>query len=301
MNAPLIKKNATEAWLLLAVLSLIWGSSFILIKRGLLVFSPPEVASMRLTFSGLVMLPAVLMNLKKVSWQEYRFILLFGVMNAGIPPFLFAYAQVHLPSSTAGVLNALTPLFTLVMGKFLFSLHFNFWKIMGVFLGLLGACIIIFLKPGNNLFAFYSPAVLLCGLMVVIADLLYGTSNNINMVYLKTTPPLLIPAFALVSMAVPASIYLVGVSDFTHKIMHVDGAMQSAGYIFLLAAFGSALAMLLFSKLIKISNALFASFITYLLPFVSLMWGFLDGETIGIVQILGLAIIIGGIWISRKE
>jgi drug/metabolite transporter (DMT)-like permease len=123
-----LRGNKWLNFALLAALSLIWGSSFILMKRGLEAFAPSQVASLRILFSGLIMLPIVIINLKRLKFRQFKFILLFGVLNAGIPPFLFANAQTVLPSSTAGVLNALTPLFTLLTGALMFKVQLSFQK-----------------------------------------------------------------------------------------------------------------------------------------------------------------------------
>lgn len=296
-----MKGNKWLNFILLGTLAIIWGSSFILMKRGLVVFAPSQVASMRILFSGMIMLPYVLFSLRKVSFGQLKYILIFGVLNAGVPPYLFATAQTILPSSTAGVLNALTPLFTLFTGVLFFSVSFNMRKLAGVILGLLGSFIIIFVHAGNNLFAFHNFHVMLFGFLIVFADLLYGMSNNINKTYLQQVPAMLISGFAYTCMAIPAGIYLFTGTDFTDKLSSGLPAFHAMGYILILAVFGSALAMVLFSTLVQKSNALFASFITYLIPFVALSWGFLDGETIGLVQFLSLGIIFFGIYIASAK
>ena len=283
--------------LILTVLALIWGSSFILMKRGLVVYSAPQVACLRLLLSGLVLCPYVILNLRKVTFSQLKYILLFGLLNAGIPPFFFAQAQTGLPSSTAGVLNALTPLFTLITGALFFNVGFNINKLAGVLLGLAGCFIIIFVKAGNNLFAFHDSHLLFLGFLVVLATLLYGLSNNISKTFLQQIPAITIAAFAYTCMAIPAGIYLFTGTDFTDKMQRGTPAFEALGYIFILAAMGSALAMFLFNKLIQRSNALFASFITYFIPFVAISWGVFDKETIGLVQFLGLGIILLGVYI----
>ncbi len=125
--------------MLLAVLSLIWGSSFILIKKGLIAFSPVQLGSLRILISGIVFLPYVLFNIKKIKISKLKYILLFALMEVGIPPYLFAIAQTAVDSSTAGILNSLVPLFTLFTGIVFFRLSFNISKLSGVLIGLMGA------------------------------------------------------------------------------------------------------------------------------------------------------------------
>lgn len=270
-------------------------------KRGLEIFIPSQVASLRLLISGLVLLPFVIINLRKISFSQYKNIILFGVLNAGIPPFLFAQAQTEIPSSTAGILNALTPLFTLIIGSMFFRVSLGLNKIAGVLLGLLGAFLIILFKGDSNNFEMYSSYALIMGCLIVIADFCYGTSSNINKSYLHNVPSMQIAAFSYCSMAIPAGIYLFTLTDFTSRMAEGVPAWEALFYIFILAAVGSALAMFLFSKMIKNTSALFASFVTYLIPFVALVIGYFDEEKIGIVQILGLIVILSGIYIANKK
>lgn len=290
-----------QSWIILILLSIIWGGSFILMKRGLEVFSFSQVASLRLLISGIVLLPFALMNLKKISLAQYKVIIIFGVLNAGIPPFLFAKAQTVIPSSTAGILNALTPLFTLVIGSIFFRVSLGINKIAGVLLGLLGAFLIILFRADSNNFEMYSGYALLMGFLIVIADFCYGTSSNINKSYLHSVPAMQIASFLYTTMAIPAGIYLFAATDFTGKMAQGTPAWEAVAYIFILAAFGSALAMYLFSRMIKNTSALFASFVTYLIPFVALIFGYFDGEKIGFIQIAGLLVILSGIYIANKR
>ncbi len=283
--------------IIIIALSLIWGSSFILIKQGLKVFSAPQVACLRLSFSGLVMLPAAYFNFKHISIHRLAYILLFGILNAGIPPFLFARAQQGLPSSVAGVLNALTPVFTLLTGALFFSVGFNLRKLIGVILGLTGSMFIILFKPGAQLFALHDTEKLILGFLLVMATFMYGLSNNVTKRFLQEVPALAIASFAYTCMSIPAAIYLFSGTDFSVKISIGKDAYWALGYIFILAAVGSALAMYLFNKLIKNSSALVASFVTYFIPVVAMLWGIIDGETLQFIQILGLAVILSGVYI----
>ncbi len=289
--------NKWISFLIIAALSLIWGSSFILIKRGLDVFSAPQLACLRISIAGIVMFPLVIKNLRQITPRKLGFILIFGVLNAGIPPFLFAEAETGLPSSVAGVLNALTPVFTLVTGALFFSVAFNTRKLIGVLLGLGGSLIIILLKPGNDLFVLHENKILILGFLLVIAAFLYGLSNNVSKTFLQEIPSVMTSSFAYTCMAIPALIYLFSATDFTTKMEQGHAAWVSLGYIFILAAFGSALAMFLFNKLVQRSNALIASFVTYFIPVVALLWGAFDGEKMHLVQFLGLAIILSGVYI----
>lgn len=292
-----MNNNRTESYLLLTVLSLIWGSSFILMKKGMLAYSPSQVASMRVFFAGLVFVPIIIKQFKQIPWEKYGWILLFGLLEVGIPPFLYTFAQTKVDSSSAGILNSLVPLFTLLTGIFMFKHRFHWLTTSGVFVGLIGAFLMTYFKSlsiAGSTFDLSNSF----GLLIVLATLMYGLAGNILKEHLSELPSSLLSSVAFVSLAIPAGIYLF-TTDFVSIPLSVHQNLMSLLFIVLLSVFGSALAIFLFSKLIQRSNALFASFVTYLIPFVSLIWGWLDGESISAVHILSLLIIFGGIYIAN--
>lgn len=287
-------KSKAQAVLLLAILSIIWGSSFILMKKGLTAYSPVQVASLRICIAGLVFLPYVLTHLKKI--QKLKFIILFALLEVGIPPYLYTIAQTKIDSSTAGILNSLVPLFTLLSGFVIYKINANLLKVVGVLIGLLGAVLLIFFDPSKSA-SFNLSNVL--GLLVVLATLMYGIGGNILKEHLSEVPSVLITAVSFVSMSIPASILLFSTDIFSIPLS--DSAnLQALGAITILSLIGSALAIVLFNVLIKKSNALFGSFITYFIPFVAILWGALDNEPINYMHFLSVLIIISGIYIANK-
>jgi drug/metabolite transporter (DMT)-like permease len=290
-------KIKPEAWLILFVLTLIWGSSFILIKKGLEGFSPMQVGSLRICFAGLVLLPVALYNLRKVSGKTVFYSFLFGLFNAGVPAFLFSIAQTKVNSSTAGILNALTPIFTLIVGVSFFRVPFNTFKLIGVAIGFLGASMLIFFRDGFERPLQLHDSQLGFTLLIVLATCMYGFSGNIMKRYLDNVSGPVIAAFAYGTFAIPSAVYLF-FSDFTYRLSNHPLALPSLGFIAILGIVGSAIAIILFSRLLKQSNALFGSFVTYLLPFVAIVWGAAVSEKIGIVPFISLGVILTGIYIS---
>lgn len=292
-----MNRNKTESYLLLTILSIIWGSSFILMKKGMLTYSPSQVASMRVFFAGLVFIPILFKQFKNIPWNKFWWIFLFALLELGIPPFLYTFAQTKVDSSSAGILNSLVPLFTLLTGIFMFKHRFHWLTTSGVFVGLLGAFLMTYFKSlsieGTSFDLSNS-----FGLLIVLATLMYGLAGNILKEHLSEVPSSLLTSVAFVTLAIPAGIYLFS-TNFTRIPLSIPQNFTSLSYIILLSVFGSALAIFLFSKLIQKSNALFASFVTYLIPFVSLIWGWLDGENISAVHILSLVIIFGGIYLAN--
>jgi drug/metabolite transporter (DMT)-like permease len=280
--------------IILLVLSLIWGSSFILMKRGLTVFSPVQVGAFRLAIAALALSPVVIANFGPAIRKKLRYFAVVGLVGNGIPAFLFAAAQTRITSSTAGALNALTPLFTLLLGVWLFHMPFTRSKLWGVIIGLLGAMVLILLR-GNGLFDPHWA----WGLLVVLATLMYGTSVNTVSRFLREVKPVVTAAVPLVLAGIPAAIILFS-TDFTDRLT-LPGAWEAVGYLSILGLVGSAASLVAFNKLIQMSGPIFASTTTYLMPIVALFWGFLDGELLGWPHVLGMLAILMGIWLVNRK
>lgn len=289
-------KAKIVSWSLLILLSLIWGSSFILMKKGLIAYSPLQLACIRIGIAGLVLLPFALKYIAKLNLRTAFFILLFGLCNAGIPAYLFALAETKVLSSTAGVLNALTPIFTLIVGILFFRVMFNKYRMLGVVIGFSGALLLIIFGNGFQEGFKINQEQLLYASLLIPATVMYGFSANIIKTYLNTVPGIVISVFSYLFF-LPIVLTLLFSTNFVTVVNTPEG-LNSLMYIAILATFGSALAILIFSKLIQTSNALFATYVTYMVPVVSLFWGALDGEKIGYFPIISLIIIICGILIS---
>ncbi len=290
-----MQKDKAYSIVLLVVLSIIWGSSFILMKTGLTAYSWQQVAAMRISIAGLIFIPYVLFKIKAI--KKLKYILLFAFLEVGFPPFCFTFAQQYVDSSTAGILNSLVPLFTLLTGLFLFSVKTDFLKILGVSIGLFGALLIVAFKQGSATFMDFSNAY---GLLIVLATLMYGIAGNVLKEKLSDVSSMLITATSFTCLGIPAAIFLfsTGVTDIPLSNAHNLKAFLS---ITTLSIFGSALAIVIFNVLIKKSTALFASFVTYLVPFMALFWGALDGENISYIHFLSLILILLGISIANKK
>ncbi len=290
-----MNKGRIEAVFLMIILAVIWGSSFILMKKGMLTYSPDQVASMRILFAAIVFIPYMIKSVKSIPWDKFKYIIIFGLLEVGIPPFLYTYAQMHVDSSSAGILNSLVPIFTLISGIIIFKLRYNILTTIGVLIGLIGALLITYFKIGSA--GTTMDLTNSWGLLIVLATLLYGIGGNIMKEKLDNIPGPIITGVAFISLAIPAGIYLF-TTNFISIPVNNSHNLHSLIAIILLAVFGSAMAMVVFSRLIKQSNALFASFVTWLIPFVSLLWGWVDGENISYLHFSSMAFIFLGIYIS---
>jgi len=282
--------------ILLGVLSLIWGTSFILIKQGLKVFSPDEVGSLRVASASLFLLPMAIVRAKGLNRGDYWKLFISGMMGIFIPAFLYATAQTRMDSSVAGIINTLTPLFTMMVGAILFRQKFRGYAIVGIVLGFAGTVLLSLSRTGETITGFNTYS-----LLIVLACLLYGANLN----FIKfSIPDLTAPTITSVSLMLIGPLaftYLFGFSGFLEKMSTHPGAWKAFGFIALLGCMSTAIATVLFNKLVKISTPLFASSVTYLMPIVVVMWGVLDGEKLLAGHFMGMAAILGGVFLANRK
>lgn len=284
------------SWAILCGLALIWGSSFILIKKGLIFFSSSEVGALRISITFLVLLPFAILRIRRVSIREWKFLALVGMIGSAFPAFLFAKAQTGIDSSLAGILNSLTPLFTLVIGLGFFSLKTKWFNIAGVLIGLGGAIGLISISGGRTFEFNIQYAV-----YIIIATICYATNVNIVKFKLKDTDALTITVFSFFTIGFPVLLYLLLFTDFPRQITTEARALEGLGYICILAVVGTGLALIAFNKLVKIASPLFAASVTYLIPVVAVFWGLVDGEQLSSGYFLWMALILLGIFLVNKK
>lgn len=281
-------------WIYLFVLALIWGSSFILIKRGLVGLSPLQVGSLRIIFAALFLLGIGFRNLPKIPSHQWKFLALTALFGTFIPAFLFAIAQTQIDSSVSSVLNALTPLNTLVIGAMLFGLQFRRIQIIGVIIGFLGTSLLILngaiQHPNQN----YYYAILL-----LIATLCYATNVNLIKKYLADLSPLSISVGNFTVMLLPATIILFS-SGFI-DVIHEPKVQNSILYIMILGIIGTGIANIIFFRLIQTATPIVATSVTYLIPVVAFFWGLLDHEVLTLVQLVCASIVLFGVYLTSKK
>ncbi len=281
-------------WLLLFILALIWGSSFILMKKGLESFRPDQVAALRIAITGIVLLPFAFMRNKEVTGPQRRMIFIQGFFGNFIPAFLFPAAQSHIDSSTAGILNSLAPVWVFILGIFFFSARYTWVKLLGIAFAFGGVILLMALQPQHG-----STSNINFAWLIVFATVCYGINTNLIKRYLSDVKPITITAVAFAMALVPAIIYLLTTGIVT-TFMDQPKALISLGYITILASLGSAVASITFNKLIQRTSALFAASVTYLIPMVALWWGFLSGEYIGIADLFAGILILAGVYLVGK-
>lgn len=282
-------------FVLFIVLCLIWGSSFILMKRGLDAFTPAQVAAIRMAVAFLCLFPFVIGHIRSIPRNKWKYVTLAGILGNGIPAILFTTAETRVPSSIAGILNSLTPLFTLIVGILFYHYKPGIIKVAGIFVGLAGAALIVLQnsKGGFGEQNYYS-------LLIIAACISYAVDTYILNFHLADLKSVDIAGFALFFVGITAGCYLF-TTDFTWRLSHTPGAARSLASVCILGAFGTAIAQALFNKMLKISSPLFAASVTYCIPFVALLWGFSDNEKITGLHIAGFITVLAGIFLVNRK
>ncbi|MFH6933615.1 DMT family transporter [Flavobacterium sp. FlaQc-30] len=281
-------------WGYLLVLSLIWGSSFILIKRGLVGLTAVQVGSFRIIFAALFLLIIGFKSLKKISRHQWKFVAITAFFGTFTPAYLFAIAETEVDSSIVAILNSLTPLNTLVLGIVIFGIQFQKRQVLGVFVGLIG-CLLLVLSgasshPGQNYYYV---------ILVVIATICYAVNVNLIKKYLSDLNSVSITTGNFTVLLLPALIIL-STTDISEKI-NIDITQHSILFVMILGVLGTGVANVLFFKLIQMSSPVFATSVTYLIPIVAFFWGLLDNEMLTPVQFFGAFIILIGVYLSAKK
>ena len=282
-------------WIYLIILSLVWGSSFILIKRSLLGFTALQLGSLRIVFASTFLFVVGYRSLRTLTLRDWKWIFLAGLLSSFFPPFLFALAQTQLDSGVTSIFNSVVPLFTTIVGIAVFDTIIRRRQIVGVLVGLFGTLALILtgmeFDPNQNYW--YSVFILLSA---------FGYALNINIIkkHLGHLSPLAVTTGSFAVAFVPA-IAIVFYSGFFNEIGSNVQMQNSLWYLLALAFLGTAIANIYFNKLIHLSSPVFAASVTYTIPIVAVLWGVWDGETINLYQLIGGAIILFGVYLVNRK
>ncbi|WP_091165955.1 DMT family transporter [Flavobacterium sinopsychrotolerans] len=281
-------------WVYLMVLALIWGSSFILIKKGLIGLTALQLGSLRIIFAAVFLLLIGFKSLSKIPLHKWKYIALTSLFGTFIPAYLFAIAQTEIDSSVSSILNSLTPLNTLILGALVFGLQFKRNQIFGILIGLIGSALLILNGAIHHPEQNYYYAIL-----VLIASICYAVNVNLIKKYLHDLSPLSITTGNFLVLFFPAFIILFFSGFF--EVMHDVKVQESILFIMILGVVGTGIANILFFKLIQMSSPVFATSVTYLIPVVAFCWGLLDNEMLTPVQFFGAFIVLIGVYLSAKK
>ena len=289
-------KNLNIKWIYLLILSLIWGSSFILIKKSLLGLTPYQLGALRTIITGIILLVFGFNKLKAIPKSKWKWLLLSGLLGSFIPAFFFAIAETEIDSAVTSILNSLVPLNTILLGFAIFKIASTKRQVLGVIIGFTGTAILILkgaeLNPNQNyLYASF----------IIASTVMYAANVNIIKRHLQDVKPLAIAAGSYAFIIIPAFIILIFSNFFTLETYNNPALPKALMYITILAVFGTAIAKVLFFKLVQLSTPVFASSVTYIMPIVALGWGILDGETFSFIQSLAALLVLVGVYLSHKH
>lgn len=290
-----MKNQNALNWLLFVLLCLTWGSSFILMKTGLRVLSPYQVASIRIIGAGIIMLPLARKAFREVPKSLIKPVILSGFLGTFIPAFLFCIAGTRVDSALSGILNALTPIFTVAIGTAFFNLKIGWMKWLGMVLGFAGMLVLL-LGGVNTIDTTY----LGYALLILLATVCYGLNVNVVNQYLKDAAPLNIASIAFTALIIPTLLILAATGYFTSPEVLTEDWNRATLISLFLGVVSTAAASVIFYLLMKRAGPVFASMVTYGIPFVALGWGLLDGETVTYTQVAGLLVILLGVRIANK-
>jgi drug/metabolite transporter (DMT)-like permease len=280
-------------WTLLISLALIWGSSFILIKKGLVGLSPYQLGALRIIFTSFFLLLIGFKSLTEIKQYQWKYIAVTALFGTFLTAFLFAVAETKVSSSVCSILNSLTPLNALLIGIIGFGLAFKRSQFIGVLIGLIGTAILIFNGKQEST-ENYTYAVL-----VIIASICYALNVNLIKKHLSDVKPLSITTGNFTVMLIPALVVLFSTNFL--GIVQLPATQHSMLFIMVLGIVGTGLANILFFKLIQMSSPVFASSVTYLIPIVAFFWGLLDNEMLTPFQFFGAFIILVGVYLANKK
>lgn len=283
-----------EKWVLLVLLSVIWGSSFILIKKSLEHFNPYEVGALRVLIAGIILLPLAILNIRKFPKKNLKWLILAALTGNFIPMFLFPIAETEVSSSIAGIINSMMPIFVIIVGALLWKFQTTKRQVIGVIISFTGACILAFSGGEGGEFK------LIPILLLLLATLFYAISTTTVKSKLSDVPAKILSAFVFSFVLILPSVIALVFAGFFNNLQVNSGLWEGLGFVSLLSIFGTGLAMMLNYKLLSVSTPLFASTVTLLMPVVAIVWGLLDGEKLTLMQGFGGVIILAGLIFLRQ-
>ena len=287
--------NQQQKWFYLIILSIVWGSSFILMKKALLGITPIQLGALRMIFTAIFLLSIAFSSIKKIKKRHWKYIIYTALAGTFIPGFLFAFAITTIDSSIVSILNSFTPFNTLILGSIFFGFTFKKAQLYGVLIGLVGASVLILkgadLHPNQNYWY---------ALLIIIASVGYAFNANMLKKYLYDLDALAITTGNFLLLIIPATIVLSCTDFFEDFDSRNEVLMHSLGYLVVLSVVGTGIAKTIYNKLVHISDPVFSSSVTYLIPLVAIFWGVLDGEKLSLIQVFSGVIILIGVYLVNK-
>ena len=287
--------NQQKKWFYLVVLSLVWGSSFILMKKALIGLNPIQLGALRILIAGLFMLLIGFKSLKEIKKKHFKYIILTALLGTFFPVFLFAFAVNGIDSSITSILNSLTPFNTFIIGALAFGFTFKKQQLLGIVIGLIGTVLLIVegadLNPNQNYWF---------SILVLVASVGYAFIVNIVKKHLHDISALSIVSGNFILLIIPAFIVLF-FTGFFNTLEFTETKITALGYVVVLAVLGTGIAKVFYNKMVHLASPIFASSVTYLIPVVAVFWGVLDEEKLSLLQLFAGVIIMCGVYLVNRK
>jgi drug/metabolite transporter (DMT)-like permease len=287
--------NQQKKWFYLVVLSLVWGSSFILMKKALIGLNPIQLGALRILIAGLFMLLIGFKSLKEIKKKHFKYIILTALLGTFFPVFLFAFAVNGIDSSITSILNSLTPFNTFIIGALAFGFTFKKQQLLGIVIGLIGTVLLIVegadLNPNQNYWF---------SILVLVASVGYAFNVNIVKKHLHDVSALSIVSGNFILLIIPAFIVLF-FTGFFNTLEFTETKITALGYVVVLAVLGTGIAKVFYNKMVHLASPIFASSVTYLIPVVAVFWGVLDEEKLSLLQLFAGVIIMCGVYLVNRK
>lgn len=284
-----------EKWLLLIILSIIWGSSFILIKKSLEHFNPFQVGSLRVLIAGIILLPIAISNYKLFPKKHLKWLILAAFTGNFIPMFLFPIAETEVSSSIAGIINSMMPIFVIIVGALVWKFETTKKQIIGTLVSFTGVCILAFGGGDSGTFK------LIPILLLLLATLCYALSTTTVKSKLMGVSSTVLSAFIFSFVLFFPSLIALTSTGFFSEFSFSKDNLLGLMFVSILSIFGTGLAMMMNYRLLKVSSPLFASTVTLVMPIVAIIWGIIDGEKLTYIQFIGAGVIIAGLIFLRTN
>ncbi|MDQ0783777.1 DMT family transporter [Chryseobacterium sp. W4I1] len=285
-----------EKWILLVILTVIWGSSFILIKKSLEHFSPYQVGALRVLIAGIILMPIAISKYKLFPKKHLKWLILAAFTGNFIPMFLFPIAETEVSSSIAGIINSMMPIFVIIVGALVWKFETTKRQMVGTMISFAGVCLLAFGGDGEG-----GKFKLIPILLLLLATLCYALSTTTVKSKLMDVSSTILSAFVFSFVLFFPSLIALTFTGFFSTFSFNEDNMLGLMFVGLLSIFGTGLAMTLNYRLLKVSTPLFASTVTLLMPIVAIIWGFIDGEKLSVLQFVGAGVIIGGLIFLRSK
>jgi len=283
-------------WLYLVSLSLVWGSSFILIKKGLVGLTALQLGALRTVLAAVFLLIIGFNSVKKIKKEQWKWIGVSAMLGSFFPAFFFAFAELEIDSAIVSILNSTVPILSIIIGFLIFSVQSTKNQVIGVFIGLLGSIFLIGSGATLNTDQNYWYA-----LLPLAATTMYAFNVHVIKRHLQEIPALSITVGCFLILLIPSLLVLYFSDFFQAELLAKEEVQISISYIAILSVVGTGIAKILFNRLVQLSNPVFSTSVTYLIPVVALTWGILDGETFSLWQALSGIVILIGVYFANKK